>query len=536
MTKKIIGIMLMILITLNVGVCTFGANDLKNKPEVLDLTYTLKNKQGNPDIEITSGGTLEVSITLENNTSGTQPYTVMLQILNNGNKVSLKSRSGSLNSAQQEIICLSDGFPKTETDFSKYSAEVYLWSDMTSMQPISTYSVFGSDNNSIYAYKIDDDLVYTNNSTFLSYYFGKNYSGTPRIMPIFHDPAAKYTVTPSSTEVTTRKQNINFNVTSQLGSVKDYCLEVYKITDETDPKNADVKNATLSMGAYNANHNMISTLYPAFNKDITEYTIFTYKKDYISLPISFETVNPDATVSLTTAPDTTAARTKAVYTVTSADGSAAKDYTFNYIVANDGTKRTSFAKVANIYTKESGTCLAGWNGKASQFASGSDIYLQDGIFVRSASDKRPIRPTSAIIEIDISNVPDTLAFGVLRLAHTATFNAAKDGLVTLHKIDSSIYDLADLSAITSSDVATYLKDELYTFTVSKKAGNNADMHLVNIGDDYVKELKASGRTKMYVGITGKTTDSENGFSAQFDGVSSDLSKYTTSLFEYVAAE
>ena len=399
------------------------------------------------------------------------------------------------------------------------------------MQPISTYSVFGSDNNDIYAYKIDDDLVYAKNNTFLSYYFAKNYSGTPRITPILSDPATKYVATPSSAEVTTTKQNINFKTISQLGSEKDYYLEVYKITDETDPKNADMKNATLAMGAYNTNYNMISTLYPAFNKDTTEYTIFTYKKDYISLPISFETVNPDANVSLTTAPDTTAAKTKAVYTVTSADGTTTKDYTFNYIVS--GASRLAFTNVANIYKKTSGTCLVAWNGH--DITKSNNIYLQDGIYIRSETDKRTIKSSVAIIEVDISTLPESIAYGILRLSLGQTYpQAKKSGTVRLYKMDDSIYNLDSINSITSADLNTYFGDELCSITVNPKSSNSGDMYLINLGGDYINSLKAAGKTKVYIGITGETSDSENGFSAVFGGVASDLSKYTASLFEYIA--
>ena len=119
------------------------------------------------------------------------------------------------------------------------------------------------------------------------------------------------------------------------------------------------------------------------------------------------------------------------------------------------------------------------------------------------------------------------------MAQTATFNAAKDGKVTLYKIDNSIYNLADLSNISTSNIATYLKDELCTLTVSKKTGNNADMYFVNIGSEYIKALKAAGRTKMYIGISGETTDPENGFSAQFSGITNDSTKYAESVFDYV---
>ena len=305
----------------------------------------------------------------------------------------------------------------------------------------------------------------------------------------------------------------------------------YTIADEYNPKNADLESVILPKVAYNTNHNQVATLYPAFDKDVTEYTVFSYTKGYAGGEVIFETVNPDATVTLTTEPDTSLSSTTAVYTVTSADGSVTKDYTFNYVAQNDGTKRTLITNAANIYTKASGTCLAAWNGKT--FTSGSSLYLQDGIFIRSATDKRTIKSSASIIEVDISTVPEDIAYGVLRLAQTATFNAAKDGKVTLYEIDNSIYNSADLSTISTSNIATYLKDELCTLTVSKKTGNNADMYFVNIGNEYIKTLKAAGRTKMYIGITGETTDPENGFSAQFSGITGDSTKYAESVFDYV---
>lgn len=310
------------------------------------------------------------------------------------------------------------------------------------------------------------------------------------------------------------------------------CVEkAYTIADEYDPKNADLESVILPKVAYNTNHNQVATLYPAFDEDVTEYTIFAYTKGYAGGELELTTTNSNATVALTTAPDTSLSATKAVYTVTSADGTVTKDYTFNYVASNDGTKRTLITNAANIYTKASGTCLASWNGKT--FTSGSSLYLQDGIFVRSATDKRTIRSSASIIEVDISTVPEDIAYGVLRLAQTATFNAAKDGKVTLYKIDNSIYNLADLSTISTSNIATYLKDELCTLTVSKKTGNNADMYFVNIGSEYIKALKAAGRTKMYIGISGETTDPENGFSAQFSGITNDSTKYAESVFDYV---
>lgn len=312
----------------------------------------------------------------------------------------------------------------------------------------------------------------------------------------------------------------------------DVTEKAYTIADEYNPKNADLESVTLPKVAYNANHNQVATLYPAFDKDVTEYTVFSYSNAYAGGEVIFETVNSDATVTLTTEPDTSLSSTSAVYTVTSADGSVTKDYTFNYVASNDGAKRTLITNAANIYTRTSGTCLAEWNGKT--FTSGSSLYLQDGIFVRSATDKRTIKTSCAIIEVDISTVPEDIAYGILRLAQTGTFNAAKDGLVTLYEIDDSIYNSADLSTITTSNIATYLKDELCTLTVSKKTGNNADMYFANIGNEYIKALKAAGRTKMYIGITGETTDPENGFSAQFSGITSDSTKYSESVFDYVA--
>ena len=316
----------------------------------------------------------------------------------------------------------------------------------------------------------------------------------------------------------------------------DVTEKTYTIADEFNPKNADLASVVLPMAEYNANYNQIANLYPAFDKDVTEYTVYSYTKGYAGNEIILEAVNPDATVSLTSAPDTSLTKTSAVYTVTSADGSVTKDYTFNYVTGNEGTKRNIITNAVNIYTKSTGTCLVQWNSNDSQFASGTNLYLQDGIFVRSANNKQTIKTSNAIIEVDITNVPEDIAYGVLRLSLTNTFaQAKKSGTVRLYKVNDAVYT-DGLSAITTSNIASYIGDELAKITVNAKIGNNADMYLVNIGDDYIEELKAAGKTKMYVAIAGVTNDSENGFSAIFAGKTGDSSKYSETLLDYVSAE
>lgn len=528
MKNKIVMIVLAIFMSINMYVCTYAAVGLCDKPDVTDFSYSLKDRNGISDTVISSGGTLEVNLTLENNTADKQPYVVMLQILKEGNKVSLKSAEGEIVSSNKEIVCLSDAFPSYETDFSKYSAEVYVWSDMTTMQPISTYSVFGSDNSDIYAYKIDNDLVYTKDNTFLSHYFAKDYTGTPNIRPVFYDLGAKCAAKPVIEEVTTSKQSINFKTLSQLGSQKDYYLEIFKVTDETDPKNADLKSITLPMGAYNSNYNGISNLYPAFDKDITEYTVVTYMKPYAGQSPAFETVNSDASVALTTAPDTTLSNTTAVYTVTSADGSVTKDYTFNYIASRGTT--LSITDIRNGY-QGSGECYYSWyRGKNDPLidADEPNIVIQNGMF-----GTRTIKDTRPIIEIDISDGPEEIKYGVLTLSKTKDINTANtDGTLRLCKIDDRIYNVGDITTIPQTDVPGYFGDELCSVNIGLKTSNNGDMYYINIGSDYYNSLKSAGKTKMYIGLAGEASDSSKTLCSVFGRGGGD-SEYTKSRFHAI---
>ncbi|MBR3933846.1 MAG: hypothetical protein IKJ68_08085, partial [Clostridia bacterium] len=365
MSKNFIAILITVIMSFTMPFGA-GAQGLPDKPDITDFSYTLKDKTGASDATITSGGILEVNITLDNNTASIQPYTVLLQILNKGTKVSLKAVSGTLSPSQEETLCLSDGFSENETDFSNYSAEVYVWSDMDSMQPISTYSVLGSDNHDIYAYKIDNtDLLYAHNNTNLSYSFGKGYAGRlPVITPIFHDMASRYVLSDTVQPVTSdSQQTLGFLVSSQRGTTKNYNLTMYGEDNSNNTKNADLTGITLPMGAYNGNYNEIGVLYPIFNKDVTEYNVYTYTSGSTSyrpvagLEIGIETVNSDATVALTAAPDTTLNDTYAIYTVTSADGNVTKDYKINYHAIEKDTNSLAITGYKNGLDNSTGSYI-----------------------------------------------------------------------------------------------------------------------------------------------------------------------------------
>ncbi|MBQ4630445.1 MAG: hypothetical protein IJB70_05650 [Clostridia bacterium] len=526
--KRIISGLITVILSLGM-LCTVSAIGLPGKPDISGFEYALADKSGNPADAMEAGGSLSVSMKLENNTASKQDYVVSLQILKNDKKLDIKSAKGEIEASKNADITLTYDFADDETDFSGYGAEVYVWSDMDSMQPISTYSVFGSSNNDIYAYKIDDDFVHTSGKTELTYAFAKNYSGIPTIRPLFFDLASRCASLPEIGDVTPDTQRLGFKVLSQSGSEKEHYLDIFKVTDETDPKNADLKSIKLPYGAYNSNYHGLGHLYPSFDKDVTEYNVFTYMNSYAGLTPDFETVNPDANVEMTVAPDTSLTNTTAVYTVTSPDGTVTKDYTINY-TSNRGTT-LEVTDIVNGYTG-SGTSLYDWfrgSKDPELYNDSTRMAIQDGYF-----NNRTVKPTRPIMEIDISAGPDSIEYGVLNLSLFKNIHetaASASGTMRIYKIDDSIYDVDDINTIGQNDTSSYFADEMCAVEIRKKVANNGDMYYIYIDADYYNSLKASGRTKMYLGFAGETHDATKALGVVFGGGGT---AYNNSRFHCIA--
>ncbi|MBR3933847.1 MAG: hypothetical protein IKJ68_08090 [Clostridia bacterium] len=291
----------------------------------------------------------------------------------------------------------------------------------------------------------------------------------------------------------------------------------YTIAGEYNPACADLKSITLPMGVYNGNYNEIGFLYPTFDKDITEYDVYTYTsgstnyKPLSGFDLELATVNSAAKVARTTDPDTALAETAAVYTVTSADGNVTKDYKINYHSIEKDTNSLAITGYKNGLDNSTGSYIM-WGYRLSDTQIANNILIQDGTFANGSRKTQSSRP---IIEIDIENGPDEIDHGILTLTNVKNIgnqdSEYDSGKLKVYKINDSIYNAVatgGLAGIGDTETKNYFGDEMCSVGIGALTAKDGDMYFINIDASYYNSLKAAEKTKMYIGLAGEADNGD----------------------------
>ena len=479
--------------------------------KVENFAFTLEDAQGNEAQEITAGGKITAEATLTNNTTTVQPYNMILEITDKGKKITMETASGSLLAGQAMPVTVSYTFSAGEADFSGYQAEVFLWADMYTMQPLSMKAAFGENSTKLYGFQIDgEQIVYPNENNEASFGVDFEYTGIPEITAIAENLGTQVTGPDVAIEEPTEAgQRLTYTLTAANGENQLWYLNLYRSNPVTDPRNADAKLTAINkvVGiSNNNNHSATPVLSPAFDPDITEYTVLVIDP-IMADAIILETVNPNATiVQKSKAGDTLTAENRtaaAVYEVTSADGNVKQEYTFTYQLVN----RSSVTEGAGTYS------LAMKNGLDPADPGQTDVWhwysgdlqgegtLMAGVYTNTSGGKSTMKKVRTIFEIDVTGIPDDVqnAAAIIPLTRLGSYNTATN-------IDLNIYkaDLADgvtMDTLPEDAVYQCFGELLETFTVQLTPipGNGSDAYIVPLDKDELLALKAAGKN-LYIGV------------------------------------
>lgn len=116
--------------------------------------------QGNEIKELTAGAEIHTKVNLEKKNVGIEKAILIVCVMENGNVIDVKSDSKSFTSVGDTqgldaVITLPSGV-SAENIIKNYSLESYLWHGWLEMQPLGSFSVFGSDDAGISRVTIDN--------------------------------------------------------------------------------------------------------------------------------------------------------------------------------------------------------------------------------------------------------------------------------------------------------------------------------------------------------------------------------------------
>lgn len=485
------------------------AQGLLGGVEVKDFAFQYVDAQGRESRTISAGGTITANVKLENNTNSSQSYSMILQVTDKGKKIAIETVEGTLPKGEAVPLEVSYTFSVEETDFSGYQANVFLWSDMNRMQPLSMKADFFENNTRLYGFRVDgEQLARPDQNNEASFAVDFEYTGIPKIIPIAENLGTEVTGPDVAVEEPTEAgQRLTYTLKAANGETQQWYLNLYRSNPLTDPRNADANLVSLDkvIGINsNNNHSATPMLTTAFDPDVTEYTVLVIDP-VMADAMTLKTVNPDAAITQTASAKDTLSATNvtadSVYEVTSADGSVKKEYTFTYQLLN----KNSFTVGSSTYS------LAMKNGIAPDDAGAIDLWhnsysgnLQGEGTLMAGYDKlgsSTIKKVRTVFEVDVTGIPDNIqnASVIIPFTKYTDLNTATNIILNVYKAE--LADGVTMETLEEGAVYQSFTEQLATFPVTVTAipGNGSDAYIVPIDKDELLALKAAGEN-LYIGV------------------------------------
>lgn len=482
--------------------------------EVKDFSFQLKNEKGELTETISAGGTITANVTLENQTDSAQPYEMILQITDKGKKIGASTVSGRIlrNRTKTEILCFV--FPAEETDFSGYTAELFIWRDMNGMQPISMKAELDSDNTGLYGFRIDGkEIIFADENSKAEFGFADTYTGIPDIQAISEDLSAQVSTTDTVLEPTEGGQSLTYTIKAAGGAVKNWFLNIFRTNPKTDPKNANaqllLERIMLSNG-----YSVMPLLDKEFDPEVTEYTVYVpamgtimWSQHVMKEPVSLTSVNPNATVTQTAEALNALKSTSsaaAVFNLTSEDGSKTKTYTFTYqLVGGYGFSPNSSTVATRGLNGMDADDTAPFDYWGSWFGyAQSQGILMDGEFDASKGNVKNVR---TLYEIEVSGIPENANNIMIGVPITRN---EKNNPFILHVYQASLPEgKTALSEVVKEDVHSCFGEQITAIPVSAMTAVTADVYGVVLDKNAVLAAKDAGK-KLYIGLEAEAIDNK----------------------------
>lgn len=487
------------------------AQSLLSEVKVEDFAFALVDAQGTETQTISAGAKITAAVRLTNTTTSEQPYNMILEITDKGKKIAIETATGKLQAGQGSPVSVSYTFSAEETDFSGYQAEVFLWADMYTMQPLSMKADFGVNSTRLHGFQIDGEtMVYPGENNEASFGVDFGYVGVPEVNAIAENLGTQVSGPDAAiVEPTEAGQRLTYTLTAGNGESQQWHLNLYRANPATDPRNADANLISLNkVIGINSNNNHCATpmLTTDFEPDVTEYTVLVIDPVMVD-SMTLETRNPDATITQKVSAKDTLSATNvtadSVYEVISADGSVKQEYTFTYQLVNKssvtvGSGTYSMAMKNGIDPADPGkTDIWHWYSGDLQ-AEGT---LMAGVYTNASGGKSTMKKVRTIFEVDVTGIPDDIqnASVVVPFTKLGSYNTATH--VELNVYKAELGDGVTMETLEESAVYQSFTEQLATFpvTVTPIPGNGSDAYIVPIDKVDLLALKAAGKN-LYIGV------------------------------------